>query len=157
MIQSFTKYGYSVCAFKASAGTAGSPTALTGSFQVFPITGDTVNSINSIDFPDDCNIQSIEFELTARDSATAVTMYLARDSAGNIAISNPATENVTNGVGSAALGGAAFSDGIDYHFDRGTGAGVAITGTTRGKLYVVAKCTGGSGSTVGLIRVNWRS
>ena len=37
------------------------------------------------------------------------------------------------------------------------GAGVAITGTTRGKLYVVAKCTGGSGSTVGLIRVNWRS
>ena len=157
MIQSFTKFGFSVCAFKSSGGTSGSPTALTTSFQAFPVMMDATNSTNSANFPDDCNVQSIEFELTARDSATAVTMYLARDSAGDIAISPPATENVTNGVTTAAKGGAAFSSEIDYHFDRGTEAGTAITGTTSGKIYIIAKCTGGGGNTAGLIRVNWRA
>ena len=88
-IRSFTSFGYSACAFKSSGGTSGAPTSLTTSYQAFPVTVDATNSVNSSSFPDDCEIQAIEFEFTARDSATSVTMYLARDSAGDIPITNP--------------------------------------------------------------------
>ena len=74
MIQQFTKYGYSFCAFKAADGTSGAPTALTAAYQAFPVTVDVENSVTSTQFPNDCEIQVIEFELTARDSATSVTM-----------------------------------------------------------------------------------
>jgi hypothetical protein len=151
MIQSFTKFGYSVCSVKSSGGTSGAPTAFTTSYQAFPITVDSTNSTNSASFPDDCNIQSIEFEFTARDSATAVTMYLARDSAGDIAITNPSSENITNGATTSSKGGVSFSNEIDYHFDGSVG------NTSRGTLYVIALATGSSGSAAGNIRVNWRS
>ena len=149
MIQSFTKFGYSACSVKSSGGTTGAPTAFTTSYQVFPVTVDSTNSTNSASFPDACNIQSIEFEFSTRGSATAVTMYLARDSAGHIPITNAASENVlqTDSAGKAA---ASFSSEIDYHLD----GSVALA--TRGTLYVVALATSASG-TVGNIRVNWRS
>ena len=154
-IRSFTSFGYSACAFKSSGGTSGAPTALTTSYQAFPVTVDATNSVNSSSFPYDCEIQAIEFEFTARDSATSVTMYLARDSAGDIPITNPATETITNGAGTSTKGGVAFSSLVDYHFDGGT-TSAATTGATRGKLYVIAKQTGG-GNAVGYIRVSWRS
>jgi len=155
MIQTFTKYGYSFCAFKSSGGTSGAPTSMTTSYQAFPITVDATNSVNSLSFPDDCEIQAIEFELTARDSATSVTMYLARDSAGDIPLTNPSTENITNGITTAAKGGVAFSSLVDYHFDGGTTAAI-VTGTSRGTLYVIAKQTGGTNA-IGNIRVSWRA
>jgi hypothetical protein len=163
MIKAFTKFGYSFCAFKSSGGTSGAPTALTASYQAFPITVDATNSVNSLSFPDDCEVQVIEFELTARDSATSVTMYLARDSAGDIPITNPSTENITNGVATATKGGVAFSSVVDYHFDRGTldttttpDTDVPITNTSSGTLYVIAKQAGGTNAR-GNIRVYWRS
>ena len=104
MIQQFTKYGYSFCAFKAAGGTTGAPTALTTAYQAFPITVDAANSVTS-------------------------------------------------------KGGASFSSLVDYHFDGGTSSGgvtTAITNTSRGILYVIAKQTGGTNAR-GNIRVSWRS
>ena len=101
----------------------------------------------------------IEFEFTARDSATDVTMYLARDSAGDIPITNPASATITNGVATATKGGASFSSLVDYHFDGGTsseGVTTAITNTSRGTLYIIAKQVGGTNAR-GNIRVSWRS
>lgn len=144
MIRSFTHFGYSY----HDEDTA--PTTITTSYQVFPVTVDATNSTNSTDFPDDCNIQSIEFEIPTLGSCTSVTMYLARDSAGDIPITNEYTQNVTVGATTASKAGAIFSDEIDYHFDG------SVANTSRGTLYVVAKKTG-SGTTKVNIRVNWRS
>jgi len=163
MINSFTKYGYSVCSVKASDGTTGAPTSITTAYQAFPVTLDQANSCTSASFPNDCNIQVIEFELTARDSATSITMYLARDSAGDIPITNPSSETITNGMTTATKGGVAFTSAVDYHFDAGTrdtsvdpAVETAITNTSRGTLYVIAKQAGGTNA-VGNIRVYWRS
>ncbi len=101
MITQFTKYCHSFCAFKSSGGTSGAPTAMTTAYQVYPVTVDTTNSVNSSLFPDDCEIQAIEFEFTARNSGTEVTMYLARDSAGDIPITQPASATVTQGKSTA--------------------------------------------------------
>ena len=155
MIKEFTKFGYSVCSVKSSGGTTGAPTSITTSYQAFPVTVDATNSRNSDSFPNDCNIQAIEFEFSNRDSATSITMYLARDSAGEIPITNPSTQTITNGVTTASKGGCAFSSLVDYHFDAGTSS-AAITGTSRGTIYVIAKQTGGTNS-VGNIRVSWRA
>jgi len=146
MIQSFTKYGYSY----HDSGTA--PTTITTSYQVFPVTVDATNSTNSAVFPDDCNIQSIEFEIPALGSpgASSITMFLARDSAGDIPITNEYTQNITVGATTPTKVGAIFSDEIDYHFDG------SVANTSRGTIYVVAKKTGG-GTTTASIRVNWRA
>ncbi len=155
MIKEFTSFGYSVCSVKSSGGTTGAPTSITTSYQAFPVTADRTNARTSDSFPDDCNIQAIEFEFVDRDSATSVTMYLARDSAGDIPITNPSSQTITNGVTAASKGGCAFSSLVDYHFDAGT-TSTPITGTSRGTLYVIAKQTGGTNS-VGTIRVSWRA
>jgi hypothetical protein len=155
MIKEFTSFGYSVCSVKSSGGSSGSPTSITTSYQAFPVTVDATNSVNSSAFPDDCEIQVIEFEFTARDSATSVTMYLARDSAGDIPLTNPASQTITNGASTATKGGCAFSSLVDYHFDGGAST-AAITGTSRGTLYVIAKQAGGTNA-LGNIRVSWRS
>jgi len=155
MIKEFTSFGYSVCSVKSSGGTTGAPTSITTSYQAFPVTADRTNARTSDSFPDDCNIQAIEFEFSDRDSATSVTMYLARDSAGDIPITNPSSQTITNGVTAASKGGCAFSSLVDYHFDAGT-TSTPITGTSRGTLYVIAKQTGGTNS-VGTIRVSWRA
>lgn len=155
MIKQFTKFGYSFCAFKSSGGTSGAPTSMTTAYQAFPVMIDATNSTNSISFPDDCEIQSIEFEFTARDSATSVTMYLARDSSGDIPITNPSSETITNGAGTASKGATIFSSLVDYHFDGGT-TSAAITGTSRGTIYVIAKQVGGTNA-IGNIRLSWRA
>ena len=155
MIQQFTKFGYSFCAFKASGGTSGAPTSLTGAYQAFPVTVDATNSVTSLSFPDDCEVQAIEFELTARDSATSVTMYLARDSSGDIPITTPSSATITNGKTTATKGGAVFSSLVDYHFDGGT-TSAAITGASRGTLYIIALQTDGTNA-LGNIRISWRS
>lgn len=155
-IHQFSHFGYSVCSVKSSGGTTGAPTAITNTYQAFPVTLDATNSVNSVSFPDDCNIQAIEFELAARDTATEITMYLARDSAGDIPITNPATQTITNGLGTATKGGCAFSSLVDYHFDGGTSS-AAITGTSRGTIYVIAKHDQSGRSATGTIRVSWRA
>lgn len=156
MIKEFTSFGYSVCSVKSSGGSSGSPTSITDAYQAFPVTVDATNSVNSASFPDDCNIQAIEFEFADRDTATAITMYLARDSAGDIPITNPSTQTITNGAGTASKGGCAFSSLVDYHFDGGAST-AAITGTSRGTLYVIAKHGTSSRTATGTIRVSWRS
>ena len=143
MIKSYTHFGYSY-----HHGST-SPANITTAFQVFPVTVDTTNSTNSASFPDDCNIQSIEFEITALSGAANVTMFLARDSAGDIPITNEYTQNVTIGDTTTTKAGAIFSNEIDYHFDG------SVANTTRGTIYVVAKVN--SGTPTANIRVNWRA
>tara|TARA_Y100000004_G_C8794798_1_gene360803 strand:+ start:74 stop:544 length:471 start_codon:yes stop_codon:yes gene_type:complete len=156
MIKEFTSFGYSVCSVKSSGGTTGAPTSITDSYQAFPVTVDRTNARTSDSFPDDCNIQAIEFEFAARDTATEITMYLARDSAGDIPITNPSSQTITNGLGTATKGGCAFSSLVDYHFDAGTSS-TPITGTSRGTIYVIAKHNAGSSNATGTIRVSWRA
>jgi hypothetical protein len=163
MPTSYNHSGLSVCSIKASGGTAGSPVSITTAYQAYPVTIDRANSCTSAAIPNDCEIQVIEFELTARTSATSITMYLARDSAGDIPITNPSEETITNGMTTTAKGGVAFSSLVDYHFDSGTrddsvdpATETGIANTSSGTLYVIAKQTGGSAA-VGNIRIYWRS
>lgn len=128
------------------------PTTLTTTNQVFPIKIDTTNSPDSERFPDTCNIQSIEFEFTALSTATTVTAFLARDSAGDVPITpgttTGATQTITIGATTATKGGAAFSVDNDYHRDS------AVANTNQYIIYVVAKVD--AGTPTANIRVNWR-
>ena len=128
---------------------------LSTSYTVIACTEDSTNSSGSSSFPTACNIQSVEFEFTARDSGTKVTIYLARDSAGDVPISTDTTSgaavDIQSGLATSSKGGATVPVGVDYVHD-GT-----VTNSTKGTFYVVAKVTGSSGSTKANVRVNWRS
>ncbi len=130
-----------------------SPASLTTSYQVFEVTEDLLNSPSSERVPDTCNIQSIEFEFTTKGSATSVTMFLARDSSGNAAITPPGTTGATSAIGSGLVntkGSAIFSIDNDYHFDS------SVSGSKTGSLYVLAKVNDATGSPAANIRINWR-
>lgn len=126
--------------------------SLTGTFQVFEVTQDLTNSPDSDFFPDTCNIQSIEFEFTAKSSAASVTAYIARDSAGDVPITpggtSGASQDITVGVTDAAKGGATLFVDNDYTLDTG------VSNSNRQKIYVVAKVN--AGTPTANIRVNWR-
>jgi len=127
---------------------------LSTSYTVIACTGDSTNSRGSSNIPMASNIQSVEFEFTARDSGTKVTIYLARDSAGDVPISTDtasgAVVDIQQGLATAAKGGATVPVGIDYMHDD------SVTNATKGTIYVVAKVTSSSGSTKANVRVNWR-
>lgn len=129
-----------------------SPAALTTSFQAFKVTEDTTNSPSSERFPDTCNIQSVEFEFTSKGSATEVTMYLARDSAGKVAITPGATSGATQDLLASAgsTGSAVYSVDSDYHFDS------SVSGCETGSIYVIAKVDNDTGNPTANIRINWR-
>tara|TARA_Y100001937_G_scaffold11738_3_gene14593 strand:+ start:1915 stop:2349 length:435 start_codon:yes stop_codon:yes gene_type:complete len=126
--------------------------SLTGNFQVFEVTQDLTNSPDSDFFPDTCNIQSIEFEFTAKSSASSVTAYIARDSAGDVPITpgttSGASQSITVGATTATKGGAALIVDNDYTLDTG------VSNSSRQKIYVVAKVD--AGTPTANIRVNWR-
>ena len=153
MIQEFTKYGYSVCPIAGGL----SPAAITTADQVFSVKGDTTVSAASLPFPRDCYISTVEIEVnagvTGTPSTQTVTMYLARDSAGDIPITtdalNGATQLVTMGKTTATKGGFVFTVNTDYHFDSN------VTNAVDGTIFLVAKVN--SGNLTGNIRINWRA
>jgi len=128
------------------------PTSLTTSFQAFEVTQDTTNNTNSNLFPDSGHIETVEFDFTVKGSASSVTMYLARDSNGNCAITSGtasgSTENLTAGTGTTASG--VFIVDNDYNYDN------SVANIKQGSIYVMAKVDDATGSPKANIRVNWR-
>jgi hypothetical protein len=88
MIHSHSRAGYSYG--QTSSGGISSTAA------VFAITKDTTNSAQSTKFPNSCNIQSIEVELTEISATSGITInaYLTRDS-GKV---DPVTPGATSGA-----------------------------------------------------------
>jgi hypothetical protein len=105
----------------------------------------------SATIPDNCNFQSVEVFLTSVSSVTEVTMYLARDSTGDVAITPGGTSGATQTISTktANTGSCVWSIDADYNFDR------ALSGSTSGTIYVVLKAD--AGSAVADVRVNWRA
>jgi hypothetical protein len=70
-------------------------TALTTSFQVFACTADATNQANATNFPAHCILMGVEVELNGITAAsgTEITMYVARDAAGDV----PLTPSTTSG------------------------------------------------------------
>tara|TARA_R100000951_G_scaffold112679_1_gene113359 strand:- start:381 stop:764 length:384 start_codon:yes stop_codon:yes gene_type:complete len=126
---------------------------LTTDFKVFEVGEDATNSPSSERFPDNCNIQSVEFEFTTKGSAGTVTMFLARDSAGSVGITPAGTTGATSTITVGTVnskGSTAFSVDNDYHFDS------SVSNSKAGSIYIVAKVDNATGSPAANIRVNWR-
>tara|TARA_R110000772_G_scaffold211490_1_gene322058 strand:- start:215 stop:646 length:432 start_codon:yes stop_codon:yes gene_type:complete len=143
MIQQFSKYGYSCSAENAAIGTG---------YAAHAITSLATNKKSSV-VPDDCFLESIEFELSAIAASDTVTIFLARDSAGLIPITSDAlggaTQTVTLSAAASTTGAVVFSINKDYHFD------TTVTNASSGTLYICAKA---SAACVGEnIRLNWRA
>jgi hypothetical protein len=127
--------------------------SLTNSFTVHACTEDTTNSPESAAFPRTCNIQSIELEMSSLSgSPSTVTLFLARDSAGDVGVTpgstSGATQTIQVGKTTAADGTVVFAVDSDVHFDSSVGS------TSAGTLYAVVKLD--QGTATSNIRVNWR-
>jgi hypothetical protein len=114
---------------------------------------------NSADVPPNCFIDSLELELSSIADGDKITVYLARDSAGNIPITSAHLDGATQRVtvlnpGVSTTGGCSFQINKEFHFD-GT-----VSGATVGTLYLVIKCVDSAGSAATCTadaRLNWRA
>tara|TARA_R110000751_G_scaffold21862_4_gene62284 strand:+ start:2481 stop:2918 length:438 start_codon:yes stop_codon:yes gene_type:complete len=143
-IQQFTRYGY---AYDHAA-------TLSATYAVLPLTIDATNSSRSSEVPNDAYLESVEFEISSiAGSAATVTVYLSRDSAGDVPITTTAivgaAQAITTGLATATDGAVVFTISKDYHYDPSVGA------TTPGTLYVVAKTN--TGGCTANVRLNWRA
>ena len=142
-IKQFTKYGYSCSAENAAIGTG---------YAANAVTVLAANKKSSV-VPDDCFLESIEFELSSIAASDTVTIFVARDSAGLIPITSDilsgATQEVTLSAGASTTGGVSFTIGKDYHFD------TTVTNATSGTIYVCAKAS--AACVAENIRLNWRA
>ena len=121
------------------------------SAKVYAVTKDATNSLRSAEFPHNCEIESVEIFLTSISSATQVTMYLARDSTGDVAITPGGTTGATQAIGTgitSGTGSVVFDVETDFNYDSN------VTGATPGTLYVVLSVDAGSATAD--VRVNWR-
>tara|TARA_R110002126_G_scaffold86974_1_gene209768 strand:- start:63 stop:494 length:432 start_codon:yes stop_codon:yes gene_type:complete len=143
MIQQFSKYGYSCSALQRTIGTG---------YAVHAITSLATNKKSTV-IPDDCFLESIEFELSAIAASDTVTIFLARDSAGLIPITSDtaggATCTVTLSAAASTTGGVTYSINKDYHFD------TTVTNASSGTIYVCAKAS--AECVAENIRLNWRA
>tara|TARA_R100000152_G_C6777687_1_gene207720 strand:- start:642 stop:1073 length:432 start_codon:yes stop_codon:yes gene_type:complete len=143
MIKQFTKFGYSCSAVDVAIGTT---------YSVIEITNLAANKKSSV-VPDDCFLESIEFELSAIATGDTIKMYISRDSGGHIPLTSDqlggATQAVTKVSNAATTGGVSFTINKDYHFD------TTASNSTSGKLYVVALAN--AACVAENIRLNWRA
>ena len=123
---------------------------------VHAVTRDVTNAALSGDFPSNCYIDSVEIFLTSMSTGgslpTEVTVYLARDSTGDIAITPGGTTGATQTIETgftANTGSVVYTVGSDFNFDASTGYTC-----TRGTLYAVVKLDVGTATAD--VRVNWR-
>tara|TARA_R110000824_G_scaffold116395_2_gene267775 strand:+ start:2856 stop:3323 length:468 start_codon:yes stop_codon:yes gene_type:complete len=138
--------------------------SITNSFSAHAVTADTTNSPESFRVPDICNLQSIEVFFTGLSGAgLSCTLYLSRDSIGDIGVTPASTSGATQAIQASMTEGSAgfvvFAIDTDYHFDSG-----AITASTEsplagaissGTLYAAVKLSTGTGTAD--IRLNWRA
>ena len=150
-IQQFTKFGFSVA----------EAISVTGSLTVHALSSDSDIKFSSA-VPVSCYLDSIEFELSALTDGDIITMFLARDSAGDVPItsihasgaSQKATIGKTSTSAGSAKGGCSFTIGKDFHYDS------TVSNSAQGTLYLVVKCLDGSGSAAPCtadVRLNWRA
>jgi len=143
MIRQFTKYGYSCSAASTAIGT---------SYSVIAVTGLAANK-KSANVPSDCFLESVEIDLSSIAASDSITLFLARDSNGDVPLTSDAlsgaSQTVTIGKTSSTKGGVIFTVNKDFHFDSTT------SNASDGTLYVVAKAN--AACTADAIRLNWRS
>ena len=143
-IQSWNKAGYSY----------GTLSSVSTTFQAVATTADTTNSPESFRFPDSGNVQTVELYFTGLSGTGQIcTMYLCRDSAGDVGITpitNDASQAIQSALTTGNAGFAVFEVGRDFHFDS------SVANTTSGTIYVMIKLDGGSATTA-TVRVNWRA
>lgn len=146
-IQSFNRYGF---AYKHAA-------SLSNSFTIHECARDATNNAQSGKFPVDCNVQSVEIELSGMSTGGSlpgtVTMYLARDSEGDVGVtpgaSTGATEAIQAGATTANTGFVVFEIDSDVHHD----ASVALSKAD--SIYACLKLD--QGTATANVRINWRS
>ena len=123
------------------------------SLAAFAVTNNTSSTAGggAGTIPNNGNFQSVEVFMTSVSSATEVTMYLARDSDGDVAITPGGTTGATQTISTktAGTGSCVWSIDADYNFDS------ALSGSTSGTIYAVLKVD--AGSAVADVRVNWRA
>ena len=126
--------------------------SLSANAAPFAVTRDATNSKLSTEFPRNCEIESVEIFLTSMASSpTTVTMYLTRDSTGDVAITPGATSEATQtikGGFTSQTGSVAYKVETDFNYDD------SVSGVTPGTLYAVVKLD--TGTATADIRVNWR-
>jgi len=137
-IFSYSRFGF-------SAKDAATAPQLGAAVAAFPCTTDA-NLAQAVAFPRSAYIDSVEFQLTSIVTAVNITMFLARDAAGDKPLTESVTRTITVGATTGASGGARFPIGCDVHFD---GSSVADI------IYVFARVNAGSATAT--IRVNWRA
>tara|TARA_Y100000593_G_C4124378_1_gene244250 strand:- start:140 stop:580 length:441 start_codon:yes stop_codon:yes gene_type:complete len=120
------------------------------------VTADTTNSGRSYTMPTDANIQSVEVYMTSLSGSPAsLTMYLARDSSGDVAFTPGGTTGATQTIKAAMTtsnaGHCVFAVDSDFHFDEN------VSGAAAGTIYVVLELSGTSTSATADVRVNWRA
>ena len=136
-IFSYSRFGFSG---KAVAG-------LTNSVQVFACGTDAALP-QSVAFPRSATVTSVELELTSLSSSPAtVTMFLARDAAGDRPLTASMTKAILPGKSTPATkGGLRFDLDFDVHYDASSTADI---------IYIVVVLNAGSANAV--VRVNWRA
>ena len=147
MIRSFTRAGYSY------GGGGGDGTEITSSGVIVALTKDTTNSPESAAIPNFANLRTLEVQIVdIASSAATLTVYLARDAAGDIPITPGATSGASQtievGQTTSDSGGVVFSLDTDYHYDSNAGG-------TVGTLYAVL--TTNTGTLDAKDRLTWRS
>ena len=136
-IFSYSRFGFSG---KAVAG-------LTASVQVFACGTDAALP-QSVPFPRSATVTSVELELTSLSSSPAtVTMFLARDAAGDRPLTDAMTKAILPGKSNpGSAGGVRFDVDFDVHYDASSTADI---------IYIVVVLNVGTANAV--VRVNWRA
>lgn len=126
--------------------------SLSGTLAVLAVTQDLTNSKLSSSIPRNCFIDSVEIFLTSMASSpTEVTLYLSRDSTGDVAITPGGTTGASQTIGTgvtANTGSVVFQIESDFNFDEN------VSGSTAGTLYAAVKLN--TGTATGDIRINYR-
>jgi hypothetical protein len=145
----------SVITWKKHGFSYANNASITDAASVHAVTQDATNSLRSAVFPYDGNIQSVEVFLSGMGgSPTELTMYLARDSVGDVAVTpggtNGATQTIKAGF-TSNTGSCVFAVDSDFHYDSN------VASVTAGTIYVVLDLDGSGTSATADVRVNWRA
>lgn len=146
-------YNYGGWGHYGFAAHAGASNDLDGSYDDFAV-GQVAGIARSQGVPDDAHLYDILFELsdmaTGAGAPSAVSFYLARDSAGTQPLTQVHTATIVKALGGAsAVGGAHALIQADFHSTSGVGP------TAYNTLYVIARLN--TGTATPNIYLSWRS
>ena len=131
---------------------------LTATPSIVACTIDATNSRRSSIMPNDAYVSNIEVNLTSCATSggglpRTVTLYLARDSGGLMAVTPGNTDGSTQDIdfhhSTTTTGNVVFQVDTDYHIDS------SVSNFTEGTLYAVIQTDRGTANCE--IRVNWRA